>query len=109
MRGRFNYPCSHQGGHPKPHQSSETSVEQTMDHPSVERLCNLLARTKLLPSAQVRALHQRWRAEAGKAADDPVQFARWLAAAQAVTEFQLGLLTRGFADLLFLDEYRLID
>jgi serine/threonine protein kinase len=76
---------------------------------SVEGLCNQMARSRLLPADTVRALRQRWRGEAGPAADDGDKFGRWLIANQHVTDFQLGLLARGFGDMLFCGEYKLLD
>jgi serine/threonine protein kinase len=75
----------------------------------VEGLCNQLARSRLLEPGAVRALRQRWRAEAGAAADDGEQFGRWLVSGRLVTDFQVGLLTRGFSDMVFFGEYKLLD
>ncbi len=79
-------------------------MEQT-----VEGLCNQLARNRLLDAEAVRGARQRWRAEAKSDADDPTRFGKWLIAGGLVTEFQLGMLTRGFADLLYLGDYKLLD
>src|SRR6266850_2180569 len=76
---------------------------------TVEALCNQLAKNRLLEPEVVRGARQRWRGEAGAAADDTAKFAKWLIAAGLVTDFQLGMLTRGFADLLFLNDYKLLD
>jgi serine/threonine protein kinase len=79
-----------------------------MDY-SVEGLCNHLARSRLLDANTIRGLRQRWRSEAGPAADDGGKFSQWLLAKRQVTDFQLGLLTRGFGDMLFFGEYKLLD
>jgi serine/threonine protein kinase len=79
-----------------------------MDY-SVEGLCNQLARSRLLPPDTVRALRLRWRAEAGAAADDGEKFGKWLVAGRYISDFQLGLLTRGFGDMLFFGDYKLVD
>jgi serine/threonine-protein kinase len=76
---------------------------------SVEALCNDLARSHLLPPAEVRAIHQRWRAEAGSQADDLDRFAKWLVANRYVTDFQATLLARGQTDRLVLGPYKLLD
>jgi serine/threonine protein kinase len=76
---------------------------------TVESLCNQVARNRLLAPEVVRALRQRWRDEARAAADDAGRFSQWLIAGGQLTDFQLGMLTRGFADLLFLGEYKLLD
>jgi serine/threonine protein kinase len=76
---------------------------------TVESLCNQVARNRLLPPEAVRAMRQRWRDEAKAAADDAGRFGKWVIANNYLTDFQLGMLTRGFADLLFLGEYKLLD
>jgi serine/threonine protein kinase len=76
---------------------------------TVESLCNQVARNRLLAPEAVRALRQRWRDEARAAADDAGRFSQWLIAGGHLTDFQLGMLTRGFADLLFLGDYKLLD
>ncbi len=75
---------------------------------SVESLCNELARSHLLPPAEVRSIHQRWQAEAGDQAEDLDHFAKWLVANRLVTHFQATLLARGQTDRLFLGPYKLL-
>ncbi len=79
-------------------------MEQT-----VEGLCNQLARNRLLEPEAIRTMRQRWRGEAKDAADDAGRFSKWMIAAGYVTDFQLGMLTRGFADLLIVGDYKLLD
>jgi serine/threonine protein kinase len=76
---------------------------------SVESLCNQMARNRLLAADAVRSLRQRWREEARDTADDAGRFSKWLIANGYLTDFQFGMLTRGFADLLWLGEYKLLD
>jgi serine/threonine protein kinase len=76
---------------------------------SVESLCNQVARNRLLAPETVRAMRQRWRDEARDRADDARRFGKWVVAQKYLTDFQLGLLTRGFADLLFVGDYKLLD
>ncbi len=80
-----------------------------MDIPSVETLCNLLARSKLVTADEVRRLRQRWLGEAGAAASDSAKFCQWLVSGQYVTEYQAGMLRRGHADRFFLNEYKLLE
>jgi hypothetical protein len=47
-----------------------------METASVESLCNLLARSKLVSPDDVRALRQRWLREGGAAASDPTKFGK---------------------------------
>jgi serine/threonine protein kinase len=79
----------------------------TMD--TVESLCNRLARSKLLAPDAVRTIHKRWKTEAQGAGDDLGRFSKWLVTNGFITEFQFGVLQRGFADLLFLDDYKLLE
>jgi serine/threonine protein kinase len=76
---------------------------------SVEGLCNLLARSHLLSSTDLRAMYQRWRSEAREATADLNRFTRWLVAQQYLTEYQVGALLRGHAERFFLNEYKLLD
>ena len=76
---------------------------------SVETLCNLLARSRLLAAAEIRTLFQRWRGEAGDAAADVAHFSKWLVVNQYVTEYQVGLLLVGKADHFFLNDYKILD
>jgi serine/threonine protein kinase len=80
-----------------------------MDVTSVESLCNLLARSRLLSADDVRALRQRWLCEGGKAVNNLGAFAAWLVASQYVTEYQSNLLLRGKAERFFLSEYKLLE
>ncbi|MCI0456058.1 MAG: serine/threonine protein kinase [Gemmataceae bacterium] len=77
--------------------------------PTVESLCNQLARNRLLEPEVIRNLRQRWRTEFPDSADDVGRFSKWIVAGGHLTDFQYGLLTRGFADMLWLDEYKLLD
>jgi tRNA A-37 threonylcarbamoyl transferase component Bud32 len=79
-----------------------------MEPQSVEAVCNLLSRSRLLTAEQVRALYQRWRAEA-KSADDVAAFGQWLVAREYLTEFQAGLVMRGKVDHLFFGPYKILE
>src|SRR3954454_118166 len=76
---------------------------------SVEGLCNQLARHKLLAPDAVRSLRQRLRTDGREGVDDVAKFGKWLIGQGVVTDFQIGMITRGFTDLLILNEYRLMD
>ena len=79
-----------------------------MEPQSVEAVCNLLGRSRLLTPEQVRALYQRWRGEA-RDADDVTAFGRWLVAREYLTEFQANLLMRGKAEHLFFGPYKILE
>jgi len=76
---------------------------------TVERLCNQLARNKLLAPDAVRAMHKRWKIEAQDGAGDLDRFGKWLVANGFITDFQFDLLQRNFADLLYLNDYKLLE
>jgi Leucine-rich repeat (LRR) protein len=75
---------------------------------TVDEVCELLVRGRLLPAGDVQALRQRWAGADGGAADDGERFLQWLVAGGQVTEFQAGLLARGQADRFFLGPYKLL-
>jgi serine/threonine protein kinase len=77
--------------------------------PTVEALCNGLARSRLLQPEDVRKLHRRWLDEAGDRAGDTTEFSRWLVARRYITEYQLGVVQRGHGDSLFLDQYTILE
>jgi serine/threonine protein kinase len=76
---------------------------------TVENICGLLIRSKLLSPDEVKTMYQRWQAEAKDAATNVSQFSRWLTAKQYVTEYQAALVARGHADDFFLDDYKILD
>jgi serine/threonine protein kinase len=80
-----------------------------MDVTSVESLCNLLARSRLLPADDVRALRQRWLREGGRATHNLGAFADWLIANRYITEYQSRLLLKGKTERFFVSEYKLLE
>jgi serine/threonine protein kinase len=76
---------------------------------TVESLCTALVRSRLLTPDAVRGLYQRWLREAKEGAPDVKRFSHWLVDNQVVSEYQLGVLSRGRGDQLFLNQYKLID
>jgi serine/threonine protein kinase len=76
---------------------------------TVENICGLLIRSKLLSADEVKTVYQGWTADAKDAAGNVQQFTRWLASKQYVTEYQAKLLTRGQADDFFLGDYKILD
>jgi serine/threonine protein kinase len=79
-----------------------------MPPPSVESLCNQLARSRLLTPEQVRGLYQRWRGEARDAADLDA-FRQWLVAGGHVTEYQTRQMLRGHVDHFFFGPYKILE
>jgi serine/threonine protein kinase len=76
---------------------------------SVENMCNLLIRSRLLQAPDVQLMHRRWRLEAREASNDVSKFAKWLVNNQYLTGFQAESLARGHADHFFLGQYKLLD
>jgi serine/threonine protein kinase len=76
---------------------------------SVEHLCNLLARSRLLAAEEIRALRQRWRGAGGAAAADAAAFSQWLVAKEYLTDYQATMLLRGHADHFFLGPYKVLE
>lgn len=76
---------------------------------SVENMCNLLIRSRLLQAPDVQLMHRRWRLEAREASNDVPKFTKWLVNNQYVTDFQAQSLARGHADHFFLGQYKLLD
>jgi serine/threonine protein kinase len=76
---------------------------------TVQNMCGLLIRSKLLTPDGVKAMYARWQADAKTAQGDVAQFGKWLAANQYITSYQSALLARGQADCFFLNEYKILD
>src|SRR6476646_7948261 len=76
---------------------------------SVEDLCGLLKRSRLVTSEQVHSLYDRWTAEALENASSTDHFTRWLVEQHLLTEYQAGLLAKGMVDDFFLGEYKILD
>jgi len=76
---------------------------------TVENICGLLIRSRLLSQEAVKALYTRWKKEAKKEAGETGAFTQWLVASELVTQFQASLLARGLADNFFLNDYKLMD
>src|SRR5262245_22863022 len=76
---------------------------------TVENICGLLIRSRLIPAEEVRGLYQRWQEEAKGNVNNLGQFIRWLITHQYVTEYQAGLLLKGHADDFFLGQYKILE
>ena len=76
---------------------------------TVQNLCGFLIRSKLMSPDGMRAMSQRWQAEAKENSANLAQFTKWLIANKYVTEYQAGLLAKGHADDFFLGEYMILE
>ena len=80
-----------------------------MPAPTVESLCNTLAKSGLVQPPEVKALYTRWKGEAKDGAASVEKFLKWLVLRQYVTEYQANLLSRGQTDNFFLNQYKVLD
>ena len=76
---------------------------------TVTEYCAALARSRLIPEADVRDLHQRWKTDAGGADADVDAFRRFLVAKRCLTEYQAALIQRGRPDGFFVGGYVILD
>jgi serine/threonine protein kinase/Leucine-rich repeat (LRR) protein len=76
---------------------------------TIDSVCTLLVRTRLMAEPDVQALRQRWLAEAGSAKGDVSAFGKWLVERQYVTGYQAERLLRGHTDHYFFNQYQLLD
>jgi len=76
---------------------------------SVEDFSNLLVRGRLLPPLQVRSLRKQWQTETAGGTASAEAFATWLVARGCLTAYQAGLLQRGKADHIVLNDYKILD
>ncbi len=72
---------------------------------SVEHFCNVLARSGLLPPDRIRELRRQWLNGPGAQDAALEKFLTWLPSTGALTEYQVGVLSRGHVDQLFLGPY----
>jgi eukaryotic-like serine/threonine-protein kinase len=76
---------------------------------AVENICGFLIRGGLMTPDEMRAMYQRWQAEAGADMAHLQRFLKWLVATDYVTEYQAGLLAQGHADNFFLNQYKILE
>ena len=76
---------------------------------TVENVCGLLIRSKLLTPDEVKTMYTRWQAESKDAVANLAQFTRWLVARGYVTEYQAALVAKGHADSFFINQYKILD
>ena len=76
---------------------------------TVEDLCGLLKRSRLVTSEQVHSLYDRWTAEAPDDAASTTHFTRWVVEQKILTEYQANLLAKGMVDDFFLGDYKILD
>ncbi len=97
---------------PSPGQRPGGMTGDTGTVASIEELCKLLRRSRLLAPEEILSLVQRWRSETGEPGDAPTSlepFSRWLVEGRFLTEYQLTMLLSGHADHFFLAGLKLLD
>src|SRR4051794_3586311 len=76
---------------------------------TVQNVCGLLIKSKLLTADDVKVLYDRWLKDSGGASDNLTAFTRWLVAQQYVTEYQAALVAKGHSDAFFINQYKILD
>src|SRR5687767_6863048 len=76
---------------------------------TVQNLCGFLIRSKLMSPDGMKAMVQRWQAEAKENSANLPQFTKWLIANKYVTEYQASLLVKGHSDDFFLNQYMILE
>jgi serine/threonine-protein kinase len=75
---------------------------------SIEELCELLRRSRLLVSEEIETLARRF-SSGSREPNDLGEFSHWLVSARIVTEYQMSRLLRGRDTNYFLGGYKLLD
>ena len=76
---------------------------------TIPNIFGLLIRSKLVEMDQARALMEKWEKESAGKSVNLRDFATYLVENRHVTEYQAGLLLRGFAEGFFVGPYRILD
>jgi serine/threonine protein kinase len=76
---------------------------------TVTDYCGILSRSRLIPEADVRALHDKWKAETQGSNSDVEQFRRYLVQRKCLTEYQAALVQRGHTEGFFIGGYTILD
>src|SRR5581483_11059856 len=86
----------HQAVRPTPDHDDYLETKRVADpmNLSIERICNELNRSGLLPAQDIRNLRGRWLRHAGVSVGDPVLFGKWLAHHNVLTDYQADVLLR---------------
>jgi serine/threonine protein kinase len=75
---------------------------------SVQHLCNLISRQRLMTPNEVRALYYSWNQEAGPAAADVNLFGKWLVARKHLTDYQVAILLGRRQERLWIGPYKVL-
>lgn len=75
---------------------------------SVQQMCSLLVKNRLLAVDEARALFQRWQSAAADA-EDAERFRRFLVEQGVLTDYQASLIAHGRTEGYFIDQYQILD
>src|SRR4051812_17657374 len=76
---------------------------------TVDNLCELLKRSRLVKAEDVPSIYDRWVVDAKDKVASLSHFARWLVQQNLLTDYQASLLAKGMVDDFFLGEYKILD
>ncbi len=76
---------------------------------TVEGFCDELVRCELLTADEIRTARGRWISESGPRASSLERFTAWLIEGRMLTDYQVGVITRGNGDQLRLGPYRILE
>ncbi|MEI7685372.1 MAG: serine/threonine-protein kinase [Planctomycetota bacterium] len=76
---------------------------------SVEDLCGLIKRSRLVTYEEIHAIYDRWNLEAKDKSTSTTHFTRWLIAQEILTDYQAALVAKGMVDDFFLGDYTILE
>jgi serine/threonine protein kinase len=76
---------------------------------SVDDLCSLLVRSRLLTEEDVGKMRERWHGEAAEDAGKVRRFRKWVVAKGYATDYQVDCVLAGHTEHFFLDDYKLLE
>ena len=76
---------------------------------TVQNVCGLLIRSKLLTPDEVKAMYARWQTEARDAVANLAAFTCWLVGARVCHRISGLAVAKGHADSFFINQYKILD
>lgn len=76
---------------------------------TVENMCGLLIRSKLLTPDDVKSTYQRWLNDNKGQAGELEPFLKWLVSKRTITEYQASLLRRGHVESCWVQQYKILE
>ncbi|OWK35846.1 serine/threonine protein kinase [Fimbriiglobus ruber] len=75
---------------------------------TVTEFCGLVARSKLVPEAEVNAVHHKWRQETKGTDEDVDAFRKYVVTRRFLTDYQAAVIQRGHADGFYVGDYTIL-